>query len=372
MSKQIKIVHISSAHRDGDVRIFHKECVSLANAGYDVTMVIPNTKSRLEKGVNIVSVEVEKSSRFWRAFHTVNLVYKVALALDGTIYHLHDPELLRIAKKLKRKGKIVIYDAHEDLPRQVLAKSYVPKLLRKTLSTFLERYENSKVRKVDGVIAATPFIRDRFLKINTNTIDINNFPILQEFVLANGQSDFKERVICYIGSISEVRGVYELVQALPEANCKLILAGAFDNESFKQKVENSEGWKHVQYLGYVDRKKVSEILSESSVGIVTLYPAINYLDALPVKMFEYMAAGIPVLASDFPLWKKIIVDTGCGLCVNPLSSKEIAKGISEIMSNHSLMISMSEKGKSAVREKYNWDVEKEKLINFYAHLINSK
>ncbi|MBK6951734.1 MAG: glycosyltransferase [Crocinitomicaceae bacterium] len=140
----IKIAHLTSAHQDGDVRIFHKECVSLAKAGYDVSMIIPNTASRVEKGVNIISFQIKKGSRMFRAIKAVNRVYKEALKLNAHVYHLHDPELLRIALKLKRKGKIVIYDAHEDLPRQVLSKSYIPKIFRSLISFFLRNMKTQE------------------------------------------------------------------------------------------------------------------------------------------------------------------------------------------------------------------------------------
>ena len=106
--RKFKVCHITSAHPDGDVRIFHKECVSLAEEGYDVSLVIPNTESRIDKGVNIVSFIYEPSSRISRFTKSVNLAYKKAIEVNADIYHLHDPELLRIAVKLKKKGKKVI------------------------------------------------------------------------------------------------------------------------------------------------------------------------------------------------------------------------------------------------------------------------
>lgn len=365
MSKPIKVVHISSAHKDGDVRIFHKECVSLANSGFDVSMVIPNTVSRLQNGVKVVSVNSRTAFRIVRAIKTVNRVYRAALALDADIYHLHDPELLRIALKLKRKGKKVIYDAHEDLPRQVLAKSYIPQFFRNTLSRFLERYENKRVAKLDGVVAATPFIRDRFLKINPLTIDVNNFPIRDE--LFQIQPDFQKdgQYICYVGSISEIRGVYELVKALPAIHSRLILAGEFDNDDFRKKLESTEGWHLVDYVGYVDRCQVADIYRKSFAGIVTLHPTINYLDSLPVKMFEYMAAGVPVIASDFPFWKQIISASECGICVDPMDYRKIAEVVLSLKNDQALSRQMSVNGKKAVDEKYNWSIEENKLIAFY-------
>ncbi len=366
MSNSIKIAHLTSAHQDGDVRIFHKECVSLAKAGYDVSMIIPNTTSRLEKGVNVISFQIKKGSRFFRAYKVVNQVYKQALKLNAQVYHLHDPELLRIALKLKRKGKIVIYDAHEDLPRQVLSKSYIPKIFRSIISFFLERYENARAKKLDGIVCATPFIRDRFKKINSNSLDINNYPILQGLSDSERMPDPKNRTICYAGSIAKVRGVLELVNSLPLANCHLVLAGNFSDLKFKAELENSPGWRFVDYRGFLNRQEIGEMYRTAHVGIVTLHPIINYLDSLPVKMFEYMAAGLPVLASDFPLWKSIIHESGAGVCVNPLSSEDISKELVKLLENVELTSQMSINGRRAVREKFNWNIEEAKLLNFYS------
>ena len=369
MSKPIKVAHLTSAHPDGDVRIFHKECVTLAKAGYNVSMILPGTTTRNEKGVHIISFPSVPGSRLLRAIRTVNAVFAEALKINADIYHLHDPELLRIAIKLKRKGKIVIYDAHEDLPRQVLAKSYIPKFLRKTISRWVEKYENRKVSGIDGVVAATPFIRDRFLKINKNSVDINNYPILEEL---DSPVDFNLKSaneICYVGNITVVRGVKEIVQSLPGTKARLLLAGKFEDSELKANIEREPGWKQVEYFGFVDRQQVKDVYRRARAGLVTLYPIINYLDALPVKMFEYMAAGIPVIASDFPLWKQIIEDNNCGLCVSPKDPKALAAAINALLNDEQNCIRLGHNGKQAVRNKFNWTIESEKLIAFYQGLI---
>jgi glycosyltransferase involved in cell wall biosynthesis len=364
----IKIAHLSSAHPDGDVRIFHKQCVSLAKSGFDVSLIIPNTTARTESGVKIISFELKTKTRFGRIIRTVNKVYEEALKLNAHVYQIHDPELLRIAVKLKRKGKIVIYDAHEDLPRQVLAKSYIPKLFRRLVSRLVERYENSKASKLTGVIAATPFIRDRFLKINTNTVDINNYPILEELLMEVDYSQKPKNEICYVGNITVVRGVLQIVQSLPETKAKLILAGKFDSDQLKQRMQNEVGWKQVEFLGFVNRDQVRDVYKHARIGLVTLHPIVNYLDSLPVKMFEYLAAGIPVIASDFPLWKKIIDDAQCGICADPLNPKEIASALNELLNDETRANLLGQNGKAAVRQKFNWTAESEKLVGFYKRL----
>ena len=365
-----KVAHLTSVHKDLDVRIFWKECVSLANEGYEVYQIIPNTKTRIFHNVQILSFQHQPKRRIGRIIGTVNRVLKKALEIDADIYHLHDPELLRIALKLKRKGKIVIYDSHEDLPRQVLAKDWIPKGIRNIISKRVEKFENKRIKKIDGVIAATPFIKDRFIQVNTNTIDINNFPILDELIINQDYTDKKENNICYVGGITTVRGITELIEALEHVDAKLLLAGNFDSKSLRSELMQKRSWSKVEELGFLSREEVKNTYLKSKVGIVTLHPIINYLDAYPVKMFEYMAAGLPVIASNFPLWKEIVEVNKTGICVDPLDPKTISDAINRILKNPKEAAEMGRNGKALVLTKYNWEIERQKLITFYAQLLS--
>ena len=129
-------------------------------------------------------------------------------------------------------------------------------------------------------------------------------------------------------------------------------------------------WEKIDALGYLDRKAVRDVLARSMAGLVTLHPIVNYIDALPVKMFEYMVAGIPVIASNFPLWREIIEGNKCGLCVDPLNPSEIAKAIDYILTHPEEAQRMGENGLKAVKEQYNWSVEEKKLLALYEQLLH--
>jgi len=368
--KKLKVCHITSAHPDGDVRIFHKECISLSEAGFDVSLVIPNTESRIENGVNIVSFDYQPSSRLSRFTRSVNLAFIKALEVDADIYHLHDPELLRIALKLKKRGKIVIFDSHEDLPMQILSKTYINKFLRKSVSKLIENYEKRITSKIDAVVTATPFIRDKFLQYNKNTVDINNFPLAKEILIDEKEnSAIKGNNICYIGGITKIRGINELIEALvfcPEITLKL--AGSFSPLSYKDTVININGWNQVDELGFINRTESLALKANCVAGLVTFYPEQNHINAQPNKIFEYMASGLPVIGSKFPLWEQIITDNNAGLCVNPMDPKEIAEAINFLLNNPEEAKKMGENGRRMVVDKYNWDIEKKKLINLYNDL----
>lgn len=366
-----KIAHLTSVHPRFDTRIFLKMCSSLASKGYSVSLVVADGKGHeFKNGVDIVDVG-RLEGRLNRIFKTTQNVYKKALELNADIYHLHDPELIPIGLKLKKKGKKVIFDAHEDLPKQLLGKPYLKPFTRKILSFIARKYEQSACAKFDAIITATPYIRDKFLKINSKSIDINNYPILGELVEPKSTWATKEKAVCYVGGIAEIRGILELVQALELTNeeVNLKLGGSFDSQKFEELVKNEKGWQKVEELGWLNRQQVAEVYSKSIAGLVTLRPAVNYLDSLPVKMFEYMSAGIPVIASNFPLWREIIEGNQCGICVDPLNPKDIATAINYLINNPIEAEKMGSNGQRAVVEKYNWGEEEKKLLALYTDLL---
>ncbi len=340
-------------------------------AGFEVYFIVPGAPTSMIEGIQIYGVTKETGSRLKRMTKTVGNVFRKALEIDADVYHFHDPELIPIGLKLKNKhGKKVIYDVHEDVPRQILSKKWLPQHLRFLVSKGLEIYENHAVKKFDHVITATPFIWDRFTKIGCNTTAINNYPLLEELKSESIVWSEKEDDVCYVGGIAIIRGIKEMVRAIEMTNnATLLLAGEFAVPNEKELVSSLKGWEKVKELGFLNRDEIKGIYIKSKAGLVTLQPTINYIDALPVKMFEYMAAGIPVIASDFPLWRSIVVDSECGLCVDPLNPKKIADAINWIFHNPNEAKQMGLNGRHAVETKYNWEQESKKLIGVYKNLM---
>lgn len=364
----MKICHLTSAHPRYDTRIFVKECISLSSI-YDVCLIVADGKgSEVKNNVNIYDVG-KPTSRIKRMLETTQKVFKKAIEIDAQLYHFHDPELIPIGIKLLKKGKKVIFDIHEDVPLQLLNKPYLPLFVGKVLSFLYKKYEKKIGKKLSAVVCAEPLVSKRLVKINNNTENVYNFPKLEEF--ADIKDDWHQRKpeVCYIGSISTIRGIKEIVQMTIKANVKLNLAGTFVSKKLQKEISEMKCWKNVQYYGYVGRKEIVDILSKVKIGLVTLHPTPKYLEAYPVKMFEYMAAGVPIVASNFELYKQIINDAQCGLCVNPLAPFEIAKAVNELLADDNKLKQMSINGKRAVAQKYNWKIEEQKLLNLYKKIL---
>lgn len=368
-----RIVHLTSAHPRDDIRIFIKQCRTLAAHGYDVTLVVADGKGDEHiDGVAIADVG-RLPGRLNRILRTTRRVYNKALALDADLYQFHDPELMPVGLRLKRRGKAVIFDSHEDVPRQLLGKPYLDPVSRRVLSPLMSAYQRFACARFDGIIAATPSIRDLFLKINPATVDVNNFPIIGEFERTLPWTE-KEKQVCFIGRISSIRGIRQMVQAgaLLQSGARLHLAGIFSEPAVEAQMKAHPGWERVTDHGVLDRAGVHDLLAHSVAGLVTLLPLPNHVDALPTKMFEYMSSGIPVIASSFPLWREIVEGNRCGICVDPFDPKAIAAAIDYLVWHPDIAQAMGERGRKAVLEKYNWDVQASRLTNFYGARSHAK
>lgn len=288
-----KVCHFTSAHPRYDTRIFIKQCISLSRAGYDITLIVADDKGFKEKGgIKILDVGISSFGRVGRMTRTVIATYKKALSVKADIYHFHDPELIPVGLLLKRRGKKVIYDVHEDAPRQNLSKSYIPKVFRRPISVIIGALEAFFARHFDGVVTATPFINKIFIEISATAVNVNNYPLISELYTAENQWNNKEKVVCYVGVIARIQGAFEMVEAISKTPYRLLFAGNIKSE-IEMSLKQMPGWRQVDALGFVDRDDVRATMARSMAGLALFHPEPNNINAQPNKIFEYMSAGIP-------------------------------------------------------------------------------
>jgi len=363
-----KVVHLTSVHARHDIRILLKECSSLVNAGFNVSLVVADGLGNEEKNsVKIYDVGLPKN-RFERIRNTTKQIFDKAIELDADLYHFHDPEMISTGLKIKNKGKKVIFDSHEDFASDLLTKSYIPIVLRYPMALGFRIYDYFVCRKFDTIVTATNAISELYKKRGCKTVVINNYPIIEELSVPNIP---KERIACFVGAQTPIRGIKELIKSIELVeNGILYLAGPVVNQKFKDELQSLSGWSRVVDLGVISRAEVSNILAKSSVGLVTYLPAPNHIDAQPNKLFEYMSVGLPVVSSNFSLWKEIIEKNYCGICVDPTNPEEISKAITYIFDNPEEAKIMGENGKKNINKIYNWKVEEKKLVELYRGLLD--
>ena len=376
MHHQPKVVHLTSVHTASDVRVFHKECKSLARSGKHVVLVVPREGDEVVDSVEVKGVRVS-GGRFVRMTRTAWSLYREALRQNGDVYHFHDPELLPLGLLLAARGRAVVYDIHEDTPADILHKDYIPRRLRRPLMWSVRKLEDTACRRFSGLIAATHTIAERFCPINANTVVVHNYPMLDE-IAPSEDLPWNERppAMVYIGSISERRGIREILRALallPSAcPAEMMLAGPFSPNGLLTELEALPGWAGVQYLGVLNRPSIANLLSRVRLGLMVLQPEPNFVNAMPIKLFEYMAAGIPVIASDFPLWRRIIGEAGCGVLVDPQNPQAIAQAMEYLLTHDAEAEAMGRRGRKAACELYNWNSEERVLLKFYSELLQRR
>jgi glycosyltransferase involved in cell wall biosynthesis len=368
-----KVLHFTSVHSASDVRIFHKESKTLHRADYTVVLVAPDQcDAQIVEGIRIKMVAVP-NSRFYRFTCTAWQIYRVAWAENADIYHLHDPELLPIGFLLRLRGKKVIYDVHEDLPKSIQTKYWIPPVLRSLVARAASALEWASAQAFSGIVAATPSIAKRFP--DKKTVTVQNFPILGELAQEDDLLPYNERPnhIVYMGGITQRRGAIQMVEAmalLPQhLSARLVLAGSFRPPDLNRELKLLPGWQAVDFLGWISRQEIREVFQDTRIGFVLFHPAPNHIEAQPNKLFEFMSAGIPVVASDFPLWREMIERVGCGLVVDPLDSQAIADAVQWLFEHPEEAEAMGCRGKKAVETFYNWEIESRKLVNFYEVLF---
>ena len=368
-----KICILTSVHPPFDGRVFHKEAKTLVKAGYDVALIAQHNKEEVVDGVRIIPLPRPKN-RLERITKIVWRLFRLALEEKADVYHFHDPELIPVGLGLRLFGKKVIYDVHEHYPNAILDKHWLPKISRKVISIIFASFENIFVPFLNFVIYTTPVVGNRYKKMGIPTERIENYPLIK---LSNSFKKNPKKYIIYLGGMTKIRGTCELLKAfaitaVKHKDWKLYLVGTIKPKNFAKEINKlitelniKENVKLISWIPYEEKEKYS---SQASIGVVTYLPYRNNMSCLPNKLFDYMLMSLPVVTSNFPLYKEIVEGNKCGICVDSTKPKEIAKAVEYLIEHPKEARKMGENGRKAILEKYNWEKESKKLLKVYEKL----
>ena len=364
----MKVCHITTVHKASDERIYIKECASLAKKGFEVSLIAPSVDGFIPENINYIACPDYKN-RFVRLFIGSIHILILSLKNSSALYHFHDPELMWVGSVLRVFGKKVIYDVHEDLPKQVLYKDWISaSWIRKMASWIIMILEKCNTLFYNGIVAATEDIARKFPE--RKTIILRNYPLVS-MISGNEKSAGKgqEITLVYAGGISRIRGIEIILSALSllKGKVKLTLLGQFESDELFEKCRQSAGWKYVDYYGWIPLKEVYVHISKADIGLVTLFPVKNYLRSLPVKAFEYMAMGKPMIMSNFEYWEEIF--GSCALFVDPEEAEDIVEKVNELIRDPEKANELGSNGKKLVLDEFSWENESSKLIDLYNKIL---
>jgi glycosyltransferase involved in cell wall biosynthesis len=369
----MRVCHLTSVHARYDTRIFQKECRSLSKAGYEVSLIVADGNGdEIVDKIKIYDVGFE-SNRIKRTISVLGRLNTKALELDCEIYHFHDPELIFSGLKLKKAGKKVIFDMHENIPADISEKKYLPVFLRKLFSKIYEKLEIYAVKRLDGIVSTIQSVNTRLAPYNNNIKLVTNYPD----VLNNIEKlPIKENILCFAGAIVPNWQHKEIIQALDNLeNVKYLMAGPAE-ANYLEELKLLKSWSKVEYLGVVPINTVFEMYKKATIGMV-IHIYCKNMDGVNgslsnTKLFEFMNWEIPVICTDYVLWKEIVdKNEKCGICINPYNTNAISESINYLINNPELAKKMGKSGRNAVIKKYNWQSQEKILLDLYQIIINN-
>ena len=368
----IKIAHLTSVHRPFDTRIFCKECRTLAQAGYGVTLIVPHEADEMIDGVQIRAVPKPKN-RWVRLTLTAYQVFRAALGVDAQVYHVHDPELLPWAHLLRMRGKRVIYDMHENLPLQMLTKPWIRRFLRVFLGMVWALSERPLLYGLHVVFAEHSYRKNhQWVKKHITILNMPAIDNLAELELPK----YSAPTVGYIGGVGPGRGSLIVIEALhilksrgTRVHFECIGPASDAHLAELERLTHSYALEGVAFRGYMVLAEGWRIIARCHIGLAIMMETPNHAESYPTKLFEYMAVGLPVITSHFPLYRGIVDGNQCGICIDPGNGEDVANAIEWLLDRPEEAEAMGKRGREAVLTHYNWNVEAKKLLTLYAEVL---
>lgn len=360
IAKPLRICHFTTAHSEIKSRSLHREFLPLAAAGFEIRYVSPARIRGVREGVEFVPIA--KLSRRWQRVMAAPSLLLTLLRQQADIYHFQDPELLPVALTLKAIfRRRVIYDAYEDFPSMALQSSLAAPPLRRWLSRIVAAAESVAAQILDGVMTADPLTMRRMARTGSSRkLVFYNFPNLEFFPAP--QSGAKKYDIVYRGGISERAGTYVLLDAMHQMARgrrapRLLLIGYFDSpaEEDRLRVEIATRGldEYVELRGRMPHEEMAAALREARIGVSPLQATEKFMLNIPVKLFEYWACGLPVIASDLPSIHPFMRNTNASILFPPGDASALACALSWMLDHPREAARMGQTGRAAVVERFN-------------------
>lgn len=365
------IIVVSSGHKPDDERIYHREIKSLIRAGYSIQYFTRwDGKMDLSMG-NLNHINLQRSQFTLRNY--INYIIKNIGIVE--ILHIHEFDLLPLAKKLKQKYNTkIIYDVHDSLREMWETFSTKRGLIKKIINCVLSEFEKYHLKFVDEIILANqPFKKGIYSNWGIPETIVENFPIIEK--LADSKSLNDQPIILYQGQVSQDRGLMSLLDAFqlvrdlkPKATLQIIGPSRPANYSniLKQKVKAMGYNNHVSILDDIPHEDIWDYMKDASIGVIPSLQLPRVLVDTPTKLFEYMASGCVVVATDLPPIRRFL--EGTGQLVVHESPEELAHGIIELLTCKNLYTNYSQESISRIQNKYNWSFPENRLLKLYQKL----
>lgn len=372
--QKVKVCHIVSGYFRNDPRILYRQCISLHEEGYSVSILTNDgLPDEVIEGISIFSTRVYWKSRLKILLFAKKQFISRANEINADIYQIHSPELLSLGLYLKKVGKLVVYDAHEDLPAHILEKDWLPAILRKPISFAVKFYMNIVLKRFDAIVTPHPHVLEKMIKVNYNSKLVTNFAKVTE-VIPYSLNDYINRgkKICYSGTVylhSNQLTILDSLNQIPDLI--YIVAGYFSPEHLKT-LSSHQSFKNLQYFGRLNKNDLQNFYQEARIGVVIIDYKMNLGGQKGTyavnKMFEYMEASLPIICSDYDLWREIVEEYQCGICVQPGNTKQLVEALKFLLNNPSIAYEMGQRGRKAVEEKYNWSSQHLTYVNIFDSL----
>lgn len=377
----MKICHLTSGHSVDDDRIFIKECSSLALFGYDVSIIGcgENNNQDVKNGVKRTTLFIPVKSKLERMLMRSKAVYKEAKKYNADVYHIHEIELFYYALKLKKNGAKIIFDCHEDWLVYYEGVKWLPKIIGKLASLFIKNMFRKYLKRFDAVISVSPHIVNKLNKYSSKVFMITNYPIYNEKnQIHYSQDDYinRENTIFYSGVVYEMSNQEVILNAINNIdNVRYLIAGKLLGK-YGEMISNKLLPNKASFLGYLAKEDLNNIYKSATMGIILFdyHGNVGFKTGTlgNNKIFEYMKYALPIICTDFDLWKEMIIDKyKCGICVNPNDIYEVQNAINYLINNKEIAYQMGQNAQKAINKEFNWTSQEKILLDIYNN-FNSK